>query len=155
MKARFATALVIPLVLAAGSASAGLALGPRAGFTATDGLEQWHVGAHLRAGELLQNVEITPGCELGFGSHATIITANGDVTYKATELVTAPWGLHAGGSLSFNYFDWKGNSDVHLGLSGLVSVTRELGPASEVFTEVRVGILDSPDLKITFGLTFF
>ena len=145
--------LLLPVAV---SASAGLPpLGPRAGYTHHKGLDQWHVGAHARLGELFPNVEATPGVELGFGSHTAFVTVNGDATYRATELVASPWGLHLGGSLSFNYFDWRQGSDVHLGLSALAAVSRELGLGQEVFGEVRIGILDSPRLKVTFGVTFF
>ena len=147
--------LLLAGCLSAGPAAAAAAFGPRLGYTHHEGLDLWHFGGHARLGELFPNVEITPGVELGFGSHTKIYTANGDVTYRATELVGAPWGLHVGGSLSLNHFDWQHGSDTHLGLSALVGVSRELGQASEVFGEVRIGILDSPHLKITFGTTFF
>lgn len=150
----FAAALLLGL-LWAGAAAARIPLGVRAGYTHDDGIDQWHVGAHTRFNEVFPNVDVTPGLEFGFGDNVTIITANGDVTYRASEIVGPPWGLHLGGSLSLNYFDWPGDSDIHLGLSALVGVSRQLNEKTDLFTEVRIGILDSPDLKITLGATFF
>jgi len=154
---RTATTLFILLILAAAPALAGsLPIGPRIGYTHWDGINQMHFGGHVKLGELFPNVELTPGLEMGFSSGYTVITVNGDLAYKFTELTSGGWGMYGGGSLSLNYLDHdllEGNLD--LGLSALIGATRMMSNGDEVLGEIRLGILDSPGFKLTFGYTFF
>ena len=154
---RTSTTVFLLLVLTATPAlSLDLPVGPRIGYTHWDGINQLHFGGHVKLGELFPNVELTPGLEMGFSNGYTVIIINGDLAYQFTELTSAPWGFYGGGSLSLNYLDHdllEGNMD--LGLSALVGATRQLGNGNEVLGEVRMGILDSPEFKITFGYTFF
>ncbi len=152
--------LTIALLLLALSAGSCLALdvpiGPRLGYTHWDGINQMHFGAHAKLGELFPNVELIPNLEMGFNNGYTIIMLNGDLAYKFTELTSTTYGLYGGGSLSLNYLDHdllEGNLD--LGLSALVGATRRLDNGDEVLGEIRLGILDSPGFKLTFGYTFF
>lgn len=144
------------LTMIAGTALAGtFPLGLRAGYTSEDGLKQMHVGAHTTVGELFPNVELNPSLEFGFGDDTTIITANGDLVYRFTELDTVTWSPYGGGSLSLNYFDWQHGSDTHLGLSALLGTRYALGTGHHLLGEIRIGILDTPDLKLTVGYSFF
>jgi hypothetical protein len=145
-------ALSAPAVQAAGNVPLGL----RMGYTSWHSINQMHLGAHAKLGELFQNVAFTPNIEVGFGDSATLVTLNGDVAYLFTELVTKPWGLYGGGSLSFNYFDYENaDSQTDLGLSALLGTSYEFSNGNEGLVEVRLGIMDSPAFKLTFGYTFF
>ena len=130
-------------------------LGARVGYTSWEGLHQFHFGGHAKLGDVFPNVAFTPGLELGFGDNVTIITANADLAYRATELSVAPWGPYLGGSVSLNFVDTDGGSDADLGLSALGGTTYQLDNGNEVFAELRLGIIDSPDVKVTVGYTFF
>jgi hypothetical protein len=133
-----------------------LPFGVRAGYTSWNGIDQFHFGGHVNLGELFPNVEFTPGFELGLGNDLTLLTINGDVTYNFTELVERPWKFYAGGSLSLNYLNPKvGGSDTDLGLSALVGGAKQFTNGHEGLAEIRIGILDSPDFKLTFGYTLF
>ena len=130
--------------------------GIRAGYTSWDNISQFHVGAHVYLGELWPNVLFTPNIEVGFGDSVTIATVSGDVAYNFTEFVSFPWSLYGGGSLSFNYVNPDGgDSNTDLGLSGLVGVTYTFANDHKGMTEIRFGLLDSPDFKLTFGYTLF
>lgn len=138
------------------TAHSDIAFGVRGGYTGWNGISQLHLGGHLKMGEVFPNVDFTPGLEAGFGDNITIITLNGDMTYNFTELVERPWNLYGGGSLSFNYFNPDGGgSDSHLGLSALLGLERTFANDHQGLVEVRVGIMDSPDFKLTFGYTLF
>lgn len=154
---RSATTILLLLILTASSSLAlDLPLGPRVGYTHWNGINQMHFGGHAKLGELFPNVELTPSLEMGFSSGYTIVTLNGDLAYKFTELTSTPYELYGGGSLSLNYLDHDllaGNMD--LGLSALLGATRKLSSGDEVLGEIRLGILDSPGFKLTFGYTFF
>ncbi len=154
---RTTTIALLLLSLTASSCLAlGMPIGPRVGYTHWDGINQMHFGAHAKLGELFPNVEMTPSLEMGFNNGYTIITLNGDLAYQFTELTTTNYGLYGGGSLSLNYLDHDlVEGDVDLGLSALLGATRKMGNGDEVLGEIRVGILDSPDFKLTFGYTFF
>ncbi|MCP4571599.1 MAG: hypothetical protein GY838_04545 [bacterium] len=152
--------LVIALIIVATGAGTSLAegippLGIRAGFTSWEGTDQIHMGAHAKLGDLFQNVAFTPGFELGFDSDVTVLTVNGDLAYRFTELAQAPWGPYGGGSLSFNFVDWNGTSATDLGLSLLAGTTYDLDNGNELLGEIRLGLMDSPGFKLTFGYTFF
>jgi len=133
-----------------------IAYGFRAGYTSWNGLNQIHIGAHLKLGEIFPNVQFTPNLEAGFGDGANIVTVNGDVVYSFTEFFEHPWNLYGGGALSFNYLNPDGfGSTTDLGLSAVVGMERTLANGHESLVEIRVGIMDSPDFKLTFGYTFF
>jgi len=130
--------------------------GIRAGYTSWKNIDQFHVGGHVYLGELWPNVEFTPNIEVGFGDSVTILTLNGDLTYLFTEFFGFPWGLYGGGSLSFNYVNPDlGDSETDLGLSGLVGTTYTFANDHKGMAEIRFGIMDSPDFKLTFGYTLF
>ena len=152
----FALTSFLVLFTASTTLALDFPMGPRVGYTSYNDINQIHFGAHAKLGELFPNVEMTPNVELGLGDDFVIVALNGDLAYKFTELTTDPWGLYGGGSLSMNFIDsdhTEGNLD--LGLNALVGVTRKLDNLNEVLAEIRVGVLDSPDLKITIGYTFF
>jgi hypothetical protein len=54
-----------------------------------------------------------------------------------------------------NWVDAGPDSDTKLGLSVLAGTTRPLANGNELLGEIRFGLLDSPDFKLTFGYTFF
>jgi len=152
---RLIAILLAVLVAGAAPALGATPLGLRAGYTSWENLDQFHFGGHVKLGDLFPNVAFTPGFELGFGDDVTVLTVNGDVAYRFTELSSAPWGLYGGGSLSFNFVDWDGNSNTDLGLSLLAGTTYALDGGNELLGEIRLGLMDSPGFKLTFGYTFF
>ena len=150
------TPLIVLLgLLLAGSAAAGTPIGLRAGVTEWDNVSQIHFGLDASLGEVLPNVEFTPNLELGKGDDMTILSVNGDLAYQFTELVTSPWGLYGGGALSLHYLDYPNRSDTDLGLNLLVGGTKVFSNGHRGRLEVRFGILDSPDFKLTFGYSLF
>jgi hypothetical protein len=130
--------------------------GLRAGWTSWNSLNQFHFGAHYLAGELFPNVEFTPNLEVGIGDGATIWTFQGDLAYQFTELVQKPWGFYGGGCLGFNIVDPEfGDSQTDLGLSLIAGGKYHFAGGRQGMVEVRVGVLDSPDFKLTVGTTLF
>jgi hypothetical protein len=130
--------------------------GIRAGYTNWENINQAHVGAHVYLGELWPNVEFTPNVEIGFGHSVFIMTVNADIAYLFTEFVRHPWGLYGGGSLSFNLVNPQtGDTSTDLGLSALVGTTYTFANDHKGMAEIRVGIIDSPTFKVTFGYTLF
>ena len=130
--------------------------GVRAGYTSWKSVNQGHFGAHLYLGELWPNVEFTPNVEIGLGDDVFIMTFNGDITYLFTEFFSHPWGLYGGGSLSFNLVNPQlGDTETDLGLSGLVGTKYTFANDHVGMAEIRIGIMDSPHFKLTFGYTLF
>jgi len=136
--------------------NSSLAFGLRAGYTNWDNLDQFHFGAHLKVGEILPNVFFTPNVELSFGSAANIYIFNADVAYSFTEFVSSPWNLYGGGAFSLNFVKFDGiDTDSSIGLSALIGLEYALSNGHQTLVELRAGLMDSPDLKLTFGYTFF
>lgn len=159
-------ALVLALLLTSGASAqetdsgepirSNIALGLRAGYTDWAGRNQLHLGAHLKLEEVLPNIQVTPGVEAGFGDGATLITVNGDVTYSFSEFFEHPWHLTGGASLGLIYVNPDdAGSATDLGLSALVGIERSFANEHRGLVELRFGLIDSPDFKLTFGYTFF
>jgi len=147
--------LALSLALLAGSAQAteNIPMGVRAGFTG--GPDQFHLGAHAYTGELFTGIDLTPNVEIGFGSGFTLIALNADFTYSFTEIMSPPWGLYAGTELGLMIADHGAGSSTDLGLSALCGVTKTLDSGHCAVAEIKLGIIDSPDVKLTLGYTFF
>lgn len=136
--------------------SSNTPFGIRAGYTNWKNYDQFHFGGHVYLGELWPNIELTPNAEVGFGDDVFIMTLNADLTYLFSEFVRYPWGLYGGGSLSFNLVNpGVGDSATDLGFSVLAGARYTFSNDHIGMFELRAGIIDSPDIKLTFGYTLF
>jgi hypothetical protein len=151
------------LTLAASTAGAATGWGLRGGVTFDP--DQVHVGAHVNAGELFHNGYFLPNVEVGFGDHMTLIALNPELVYRFDHRTQSRWGFYVGCGLGVNITNWNGHDDfpydrhdhtnTDLGLNLLGGMLRRLSSGNEFFLELKLGVADSPDAKVTVGLTFF
>jgi hypothetical protein len=155
---RTAWLILVPTLLLAAAASADTAWGLRGGVTFDP--DQVHVGAHLNAGELFDNGYFLPNIEVGFGDGATLIALNPELVYRFDHRTKSSWGFYAGAGLAINIYSWDGGDDhgddsnTELGMNILGGMNRGLSSGNELFLELKLGVVDSPDAKITVGITF-
>ncbi|MHB8080314.1 MAG: hypothetical protein ACYDIE_13785 [Candidatus Krumholzibacteriia bacterium] len=158
MKRTIALSCLI-LGLAATAAVAGtVSPGIRGGITFDP--DQVHLGAHLYAGEMFPHGYFVPNVEIGFGDNVTVVALNPELLYRFERARGADWGFYAGGGLGVNFYSWDSgrigdDSNTELGLNVVGGATRGLSSGNELFLEVKFGLADSPDGKLTVGLTFF
>lgn len=147
------------LLLLALPAGATTGWGLRGGITFDP--DQVHVGAHFDGGELFRNGVFVPNVEIGFGDNITLIALNPELVYQFDRRSRSGWGFYVGGGLGINFWSWDDDhighddSDTDLGLNILGGINRRLRGGDTFFIELKLGLADSPDAKITAGLTFF
>ena len=150
-----ACTLLCALLLLAGTAAATeLAFGPRIGYTHDSGLDQFHFGGHVVIPHLTTNLHVVPSVEIGVGD-GTLAALNGDLVYEFTELASGRWSFYAGGGPVLTYYTRDGFDSTDFALNLVGGVTFEVGATRELLGEVRVGLEDAPNIKLTLGLTFF
>ncbi len=130
--------------------------GPRLGLTVTP--DQVHLGLHADFGDFAPRVRFQPNVELGFGDHERVGAINAEAFYRFLPDGDL-WNPYLGGGLGLNLVSFSGegfhhDSETDLGLNLLGGVEKEIMPGNRVFAEMKVGLVDSPDLKITAGWTF-
>ncbi len=147
--------VVALFALASVPAAAATAWGPRAGITFDP--DQVHVGLHVDGGELFPDGSFVPNVEVGFGDHVTVVALNPELLYRFPQRAGQAWGFYAGGGLGVNFVHWDSDlpgddSDTELGLNILGGMSRRLSSGNTLFLELKLGVADSPDAKITVGL---
>ncbi len=153
---RTACVILASLTLLASTAGAN-DWGLRGGVTFDP--DQVHVGAHMYAGELFDNGYFLPNVEIGFGDDVTLIAINPELVYRFDQRTKSHWGFYVGGGLGINIVNWDDDhhgdgSDTDLGVNILGGMARGLSSGNELFLELKLGVADSPDAKITVGVTF-
>jgi hypothetical protein len=164
--------LVLALVATApGTSNAGMGLeeyGPRAGFSIDP--DQFTIGMFADWGELGRQTHLVTSADLGFGDHLFSFLLNGDVYYRfQTDKDFYPY---AGGGLAIGYYNFdipdinyppgytgpRVNVDdtaTEVGLNLVGGITKDLGGYKSGTLELRLGISDVPDFKVTAQLGFF
>jgi hypothetical protein len=165
---RGAIGLVVGAALtavAAPPAAAGLQLtqyGPRAGFSIDP--DQFTLGAFTDWGELAPLLNLVTSADIGFGDHVFTFLVNGDVLYHIPTGPDAPIDFYAGGGLAFVFADVDvpepvppgvDSSTTDLGMNLVVGVAKDLGGYKTGSLELRIGLVDTPDVKVTAALGFF
>ncbi len=154
--------LVVPLalLLAAAAPAAGEPhFGARAGYTIDP--DQIHFGVHAKVMELSEALVFLPNVEVGLGDNATLMAFNGELVYTFESVDWNRWRPYAGGGLGVNFLslddvpEGADDSSTDLGLNAVIGVAKVLNIGHEFFAELKLGIEDSPDMKLTIGLSFF
>ena len=110
--------------------------------------DQVYFGGHVETSPLIDRLRFRPGLEIGLGDDLTLVAFNFDFTYTFTS--SRPWSLFVGGGPAVNFIDSDGDSDSEGGFNFLLGAKNRDG----LFFEMRVGLIDSPDLKFGVGFTF-
>ncbi|HMB69981.1 MAG TPA: hypothetical protein VKU85_11750 [bacterium] len=158
--------LALALVAAAPGTSNAMGLeeyGPRVGFSIDP--DQFTIGAFADWGELGKQTHLVTSGDLGFGDNIFSVLINGDVFYRFN--TDKDFYPYAGGGIAIGYYDFDINypagyngprvdsSTTEVGLSLVGGVTKDLGGYKSGTLELRLGISDVPDVKITAQLGFF
>jgi hypothetical protein len=121
--------------------------GVRAGVSADP--DQFFFGGHVESRPLLERVTFRPNVEIGVGDETTVVAINIEFVYSIP-LRASPWRVYLGAGPAANIVSSEGNDGVGGGFNILVGAQHSGG----VFTELKVGAMDSPNLKFTVGYQF-
>ena len=139
---------VISLLVVVPSPASAQGPGIRGGVSMNP--DQVSVGGHYETGPLVDHLHFKPNVELGFGDDITLVAVNFEFVYKF--LRRRDWTLYAGGGPAVNFysFDDRDDGETEPGFNGLFGAEVSNG----LFFEVKLGAIDSPELKFGVGWTF-
>ncbi|HXG89371.1 MAG TPA: hypothetical protein VNJ02_13635 [Vicinamibacterales bacterium] len=120
--------------------------GVRAGVSVEP--DQFYVGGHYETSALIERLHFKPNVEVGFGDGLTHVGVNFEAVYKFD--TDSDWDIYGGGGPALNLYSADGNSDTEAGLNFVVGAENSRG----LFFEVKVGAIDSPNLKFGVGWSF-
>lgn len=124
-----------------------------------DSPDQVFFGGQFTIGDVGPNIDLVPMIDIGFGDNATIISLNGDFRYRF-DVSGQTWQPYAGAGIGFHFvsFDSRGpfqdTSDTFGGGHFILGVDAPTRSGNRFFTDLKIGIGDSPDLKIEAGWGF-
>ncbi len=135
---------VVLLCASASAASAQVRTGIRAGVSADP--DQFFFGGHVETKPVVEHVTFRPNVEIGVGNSVTTLAFNLEFVYSIP-LKRDPWRVYFGAGPAALVYSSEHDDGVRGGLNVLIGAQHTGG----LFTELKVGALDSPDLKFTVG----
>lgn len=151
-KTLFMLVIVSAIALPLSQAAAIDGWGPRFGLTSDP--DQVHVGAHLDAGYVGENVRFMPSGTVGIGDNSTLWAFDFDVAYMFGSIGDS-WSPYLGGGPGLFVFDPDGgDSDLNAGLNITGGLEHRMSSGSRFLTELKLGLIDAPDLRWSVGWTF-
>jgi hypothetical protein len=149
--------LALALPASAHAADSFTTFGPHLGFGSDP--DQVFIGGQFVVGEVGPNIDLVPMVDIGFGDDATIISLNGDFRYRI-DLAGYRWQPYVGAGVGFHFVSFDGNGpledgdDTFGGGHFIVGVDAPTRTGNRFFADLKLGIGDSPDLKIEAGWNF-
>jgi hypothetical protein len=131
-----------------GMASSAAAQGPGVRAGASVDPDQFYLGGHYESNELVDRLYFRPNAEFGFGNDLTTVGLNFEFVYKMP--VSNMWSLYGGGGPAVNLYSFNDDTETEGGLNFLVGAETARG----LFFELKLGAIDSPDLKFGVGYTW-
>jgi hypothetical protein len=133
--------------------SSGPSAGVRVGVSGDP--DQFYFGGHLETSPLIDRLTFRPNVEIGFGDDETLVALNFEFAYWIP-LRNQPWRVYVGGgpALIIRSFDvplhGPDGSDTGGGFNFMIGLQHRGG----LFTEFKVGAIDSPTVKFAVGYAF-
>src|SRR5262245_32715010 len=164
MLGRVSLGVSLSLLLAAGSFGQELGVrsfGLRGGINLNP--DQFNFGAHVDAGRIFsERIRVQPSFELGFGNGVMLLATNFDAHYLFSAKSFRPY---AGGGLGLNFIDVENGMGENGGLDiepvlNLVGGAEFGAPSAgsrafrRYLLEARIGLGDTPELKLVAGINF-
>ena len=140
---------VAVLLVTAAPAWAQTSAGIRAG--ASGDPDQFFFGGHIETGPVADHVTFRPNVEVGVGDGLTLLAINLEFAYHVP-IRHQPWSFYFGGGPAAIISSPRGRSGSDVG--GGFNIMLGLQARRGLFTELKVGFIDSPEVKFTVGYAF-
>ena len=129
------------------SAAAAQGAGIRGGVSSDP--DQFYFGGHYETRPLVEQLYFKPNAELGVGEDLLTVGLNAEFVYKVP--LQGPWNFYAGAGPAINIFNFDNGADfTEPGFNVLFGVETTRG----LMFELKLGAMDSPDLKFGVGYTW-
>lgn len=140
------------LILA--SAAPVLAQGPGVRVGVTGDPDQFVLGGHMETAPLIENLTFRPTVHFGIGDDTTLVAFNFDFAYWIP-IPDNPWRFYVGGGPAANIVHRdRGANDGETDVLGGFNIVLGVQHAGGLFTELRVGAIDSPNIGFAVGWSF-
>jgi hypothetical protein len=129
------------------------AVGVRAGVSGSPG--QFYAGIHYESSPFVEHLRFRPNIEVGVGDDQTLVAVNFEFVY-AIPLDTGrrrsrnDWSVYIGAGPALVIDRFTNNTNTGGGFNILIGAQHREG----FFTELKVGVADSPGVKFGVGYTF-
>ena len=140
----FASLLFVSAIVVAPASAQSL--GIRAGVSGDP--DQFYFGGHVETAPLIDQLRFRPNVEIGLGNDVTVVAVNLEFAYMFPS--QRSWRLYAGAGPALNIIDTERETNTEGGFNLLIGAAHRDG----LFAEFKVGLLDSPDVKLGVGYSF-
>ena len=129
------------------------AVGVRAGVSGSP--DQFYAGLHYESAPFAEQLRFRPNLEAGVGSDQTVVALNFEFAYfipldAGRRRGARPWSLYVGAGPALVIDRHTNNTSTGGGFNILLGAQHSGG----FFTELKVGMIDSPSVKFGVGYTF-
>jgi hypothetical protein len=142
--------LLFTVLLVTAAPAAAQGPGVRGGISVDP--DQGYFGLHYETAALVDRLHFKPNVEVGLGDDLVLTSINMEFSYKFP--TRSRWGLYAGGGPAILIVnrddDAGGGTDTDAGLNLMLGAEHRGG----LFFEIKVGVVDAPDVKFGVGWTF-
>ena len=122
--------------------------GVRVGVSGDPG--QFYFGGHYETAPFVEQLRFRPNLEIGVGDNHTLTALNFEFAYFVPLQRRSPWSVYFGAGPALVIDHVTNNTNTGGGFNILVGVQHEHG----FFSEIKVGMIDSPSFKFGVGYTF-
>jgi len=141
------TTIAIFVIAFAGARAEAQGVSVRAGVSADP--DQFYGGIGFETAELIERLRFRPNLEIGVGDDATVTTVNFEFAYRIP-IQKQPWSVYLGAGPALVIGHAHSDTDVGGGFNILLGLAHRGG----LFTEIKVGAIDSPSFKFGVGYRF-
>jgi len=129
------------------------AVGVRAGASGSPG--QFYAGLHYESEPFADQLRFRPNLEVGVGDNQTLVALNFEFAYYipldgSRGRARNAWSLYVGAGPALVIDRFTNNTNTGGGFNILIGAQHREG----FFTELKVGMIDSPGVKFGVGYTF-
>jgi hypothetical protein len=140
--------VLLTIVLCGAAARAGAqTAGVRVGVSGSP--NQFYGGLHYESGELIDRLRFRPNLEIGVGNDSTLVALNFEFAYHLPS-IRSPWDVYVGAGPALNIYKVTNDTNPGGGFNFIVGLAHTKG----LFTELKIGAGNSPNVKFAVGYTF-
>jgi len=145
--------IIVCTVASTARAQGSGTVGIRAGVSGSPG--QFYAGLHYESEPFVEQLRFRPNIEIGVGGNQTLVALNFEFAYyvpldTGRRNARKVWSLYIGAGPALVIDRVTNNTNTGGGFNILIGAQHSRG----FFTELKVGMIDSPGVKFGVGYTF-